>query len=371
MGIAESSHYWVSRLAGNDPTDPYGDFNNAWTLKWGDLEDGSNQGAYWRVVADPLAYEHASGQVWKYTIDDSKNDLTLICAIHIEEVVDEDFPILTLDNGTYRVEVRSNGDFSKLKLVGTSTVLTPELDFAMNEEEAVPILLRLTLDSNGLATLYMSEIIEDDDGNQHYIQVTGYASEEQGAFFGNNKGTVDYYLTYFTDFGAYSPDEMDMSDWVTNSLIQTGLAVVETLKSSRRYYLTNHVTDSSIVYGYDLSSNSFVNRVPSPSVHVLTQKIQSPDFLTLAGKRTDQRYNIILYVTTKGTDYKNAYRTGLSIMGECFDELYTQTGLQSGVDSIVSYQASFDSKMDNDQFICVHTLQLTYMKKVRMFMREV
>ena len=114
-----------------------------------------------------------------------------------------------------------------------------------------------------------------------------------------------------------------------------------------------------------------INRVQPPSVHVLTQKLDSPEFLTLAGRRTDQRYNVIIYVTTRGTDYKNAYRLGMSIMGEVFDELYTKTGLEGGVDSLISYDATLDSKLDDDEIVCVHALTLTYMKKIRMFLREV
>lgn len=359
MGIAQSSHYWVSRLAGNDPASPRGDYNTAWTLTSG--SSGSVSGSAWRVT----------NQKWKYTIEATDNDLTLITAVAYTSTPNNGEMLMALDNGTHRVEVQASSDANKLNLVGATTVQTVGLDLSMTEDSPIPCILRLTLANDGTANLYMREIIEDDDAQQHYISVTGSSSSAQGAYFGNATGSVDWYTVYFTTFGAYSPDEMDMSDWVTNSLMQTGLSVVQTLKDSNRFYLKTHVTDAAIVYGYDLSSNAFVNRVQAPSVHVVTQKIQSPDFLTLAGKRTDQQYNVIVYITTRGTDYKNAYRQGLSIMGEVFDELYTQTGLQAGVDSITSYQADLDSKMDDDDVVCIHILTITYMKKVRMFMREV
>ena len=113
-----------------------------------------------------------------------------------------------------------------------------------------------------------------------------------------------------------------------------------------------------------------INRFPTPSVHVMIQKTDSPEFLTLAGTRTDQRYEVIVFITTRGTNYENSYRLGASILGEVFDELYTQTGLQSGVDSLISYDAKFDTKIDDDETVCIHSLSLTYMKKIRMFLRE-
>ena len=240
----------------------------------------------------------------------------------------------------------------------------------MNEDEPVPCILRLTLDNNGVARLYMREIIEDDDATQHYLQVAGKSSSAQGAFFGTTTGTVDFYSVYFTPHGSYSPDEMDMSDFVSQSLLRTGMKVVEVLQNSNRLFLKSHVKSSGIRYGYDLSSNSMINRFPTPSVHVMIQKSNSPDFLTLAGTRTDQRYEVVVFVTTKGTNYENAYRLGVSIIGEVFDELYTNTGLEHGVDSLINYDVKFDTKVDDDETVCIHSLSLTYMKKVRMFFRE-
>ena len=357
MGIAKSNHYWVSRLAGNDPANPAGKNNTAWTLTSG--SGGAVNGNAWRIT----------NQQWKYST--TNTEMTLICAIAYNATPNNNEVLMALDNGTHRIEVQATTDANKVKLVGTSTQTTVELDLALADERPVPCLLRLSLADTGVANLYMKEIIEDDDAAQHYLTATGSSSTSQGAYFGNSTGTVDWYAVYFTDFGAFSPDEMDMSDFTTNSLMRTGLAIVETLKQSNRFHLKNHVGSGAIVYGYDLSSKAMVNRVHPPSVHVITQRLESPDFLTLAGSRTDQRYNIVLYITTRGTDYRNAYRLGLSIMGEVFDELYTQTGLQDGVDSIISYNAQLDSKMDEDEVVCIHALTLTYMKKVRMFFREV
>ena len=357
MAIAKSNEFWVSRLSGNDPANPNGRNNTPWTLTSG--SGGSVSGKAWRIT----------DQQWKYST--TNTEMTLICAIGYNSAPNENEVLMALDNGTHRVEVKASNDANKLKLVGVSTQTTVELDLVLAEEKPVPCLLRLSLANTGVANLYMKEIIDDDDAVQHYLTTTASSSTAQGAYFGNSSGSVDWYAIYYTDFGAFSPDEMNMSDFTTNSLMRTGFGIVETLKQSNRFHLKNHVGEGGIVYGYDLSSRAMINRVAPPSVHVLTQRTESPDFLTLAGTRTDQRYNIIVYITTRGTDYKNAYRLGLSIMGEVFDELYTQTGLQDGVDSIISYTAQLDSKMDDDEVICIHTLTLTYMKKIRMFLREV
>lgn len=357
MAIAQSHHYWTSRLSGNDPANPRGDYNTAWSLEAG--TGGSVSGFAWRIT----------DSTWKVASTDT--DFTLIAGISYNSNPTDGEVLMALDNGTHRVEVQASSNANKLNLVGATTTQTIGLDLSMGEENPVPCLLRLTLANDGKARLYMREIIEDDDARQHYLEVVGSSSSAQGVFFGNTTGSVDWYTVYLTTQGAYSPDEMDMSDWTTNTILRTGLSVVQTLKNSNRFYLKNHVGNAAIIYGYDLSSNAMISRIHPPSVHVLTQDVQSPDFLTLAGKRTDQRYNVICYVTTRGTDYKNAYRLGVSIMGEVFDELYTLTGLQDGVDSIVSYSSRLDSKVDDDEVVCIHTLTLTYMKKVRMFLREV
>jgi|21_taG_2_1085346.scaffolds.fasta_scaffold00142_6 hypothetical protein len=366
MSVSKQSDYWTTRLNGQDPLNPIGDNNSAWTLHTGINGDGISSNGYWRISSS------GGGQNWRQSISDDDNSLTMICAIHIEAITNDGEILMALDNGTHRVEVQSDGTFDKVKLVGTTTTTSNTLDLAMNDDEAIPCILRLTLDSSGNARLYMGEIIEDDDANTHYLEVVGKTNYVggQGATFGTKTGTVDFYSVYFTPHGAYSPDEMDMSDFISHSLLRTGMKVVEVLRNSNRLLLKTHVRPSGIRYGYDLSSNSMINRFPTPSVHVMIQKADSPEFLTLAGTRTDQQYDVMIFVTTKGTNYENAYRLGASILGEVFDELYTTTGLEAGVDSIISYDAKFDTKIDDDETVCIHTMTLTYMKKIRMFLRE-
>ena len=364
MSVASMDSYWVARLNGQDPLNPVGDNNAAWSLESGSLLDGSSTSGFWRIV------DTNSGQLWKQTIADADNDLTLVCALKYNSAPADTTTLMVLDNGTHRVEVQANGGLQKLKLVGATTSTTDDLDIDMTEDTPIPLILRLTLANDGVARLYMREIIEDDDANQHFLSITGSASSAQGAFFGSSSGTVDFYTSYFTSHGSFDPDEMDLSDFVNTTILQTGMNIVNILKASNRLLLKTHVSENGVLYGYDLSSHNMINRIQAPSVHVMIQRSESPDFLTLAGTRTDQRFEAIILITTRGTDYKNAYRMGASIMGEVFDELYTKTGLSGGVDSLVSYVANFDTRIDADEVVCIHTLKLTYMKKVRMFRRE-
>lgn len=76
-----------------------------------------------------------------------------------------------------------------------------------------------------------------------------------------------------------------------------------------------------------------------------------------------------MFITTRGTDYKNAYRLGLEIAGEAFDELYTNLGLLGTTDSLVAYKIEFDSKMDDDEIVCVHRMTMTYMRRLNMLHR--
>lgn len=361
MSISDKTHYWTSRTNLADPTTPMGSNNIAWALTSGATGDGAVSGNNWRISSS------SGGQLWRV---DAGTSNTLVASFVYLTKPDTDAVVLAIDNGTYRAEVKIASSNGQLQLVGATTVNKGNLDLDISETMSVPVLLRLTLDSSGVAKLYFDEIIEDDDANTHYLSVTGASSSSSGVYWGNTSGIMDWHIVYHTSQGAYSPDEMDISDFVTTSFIRTSLGVVETLKDSKRFYLKNYVTPSSIVYGYDLSS-TMVSRLRPPTVHVVMTNATSPQFNTLGGTKTDQDYSIDVYVTTRGTDYKNAYRQGLSIIGECFDELYTQTGLNGTIDALTGYNLVFDTKMDEDEVVCIHHLNLTYMKKVDMKRREV
>lgn len=356
MAVSERNHYWTSRTNLTDPTTPNGQNNTAWALNTGVGGGGSVNDDNWRVT----------NQIWKVA-NGSSNTILASCKIVAKPDTAEE--IMVIDNGSHRAEVQITSSLNSISLVGATTVTKTGLDLSVTEDGSVPVLLRLTMDSSGNAKLYIDEIIEDDDATTHYLSVTGASSSSAGIYWGNTTGTLDWSIVYHTNQGAYSPDELDASDFVNFAFIRTALKIIEVLKNSKRFHLKNHVGDSSIVYGYDLSSN-MVSRLNPPTIHVVITTTNSPEFNTLSGARTDQDYSIDIYITTRGTDYKNSYRLGLSIAGEVFDELYTNTGLDAGIDSLIGYNLVFDTKMDDDEVICVHQLNLTYMKKVNMTRRE-
>jgi len=130
-------------------------------------------------------------------------------------------------------------------------------------------------------------------------------------------------------------------------------------------YLKTHLDDSQIRYGFDVSSE-MISRTPAPIVNVLLRGIDSPIFAALGGGEVDQSYEVLIYVITRGTNYENAFRTGLNIIGEIFDEVYTTTGLKGTTDSLNEYSLELDHKMNNEHLTCVHLLTLTYDRRINM-----
>ena len=364
MAIATSNDFWTSRMNASDPSNLSGDFNDSWTLSAGSALDGavsSTEPVFWEITSGN------GGQTWRQT--HTSGAVTLVACFKFVTAPTSGEVIMAIDNGTYKVEVKSKGANDKLDLVGATTVTTHDLDLEMGDGDAVPIILRLTLDASGTARLYMREIIEDDDAAQHYLSVTGATGSTAEVLWGNVSGEIHWATVYMSNKGSFDPDEMDLSDWATNTILQTGIGIVQTLKDSKRFYLNTHVQNSAIRYGYDLSSK-MISRIKPPSIHVILQRVESPEFLAMAGTNTDQRYEIMLYITTRGTDYRNAYRLGASIAGEAFDEIYTTLGLKGGVDSLISYDAVLDSKLDDDEVVCVHTMRFVFMKKISMLRRQ-
>ena len=363
MAIATTNQYWTSRMNGGNPASltDFGQDNESFTLT-GTGSDGSAVGDSWQIASA------GSGQLWHVT--PTTDDYTIIACFKYSVAPSDGTVLMKLDNGTHKAEVHATGDSQKVKLVGTTTVTSRDLDLAQADGfEAVPIMLRLTLDSaTGKARLYMREIIEDDLATINYLEVTGSTGSAKKIQWGNDSGTILWNNVYVTNMGAFSPNELSTSAFVSDSLIRMGLSVVERLKDSKRFFLKNIVSDSSIVYGFDISSEQ-ISRIAPPSIHVILQTMDSPAFETLGGTRIKQNFKLILFVTTRGTDYKNAYRQGMEIAGDAFDELYTTTGLLGTTDSLIDYNIQFDTKMDNDEVICVHRMELTYMRQLNMLHR--
>ena len=353
MAVANKSQYWNSRVRGEQPTSPdTTNTNDSWS-KTG--SGGSTSNGAWVNTAATYNIEFATS-------------MTLVSMISYNTAPDADAVLMTLDNGVKRVQVKSKGNNTELDLVGATTVTVSDLDLAMAEDNAVPLMLRLTMDSAGNAKLYIHEILRDTDGNDGFYSVVGSNTSAGECSIGNTSGSVNWFAIYYSKFGAFNPEELMLSDFAQDTLARMGISVVDTLKACSRPYIKKYVKDSSIIYGYDLSSQ-MINRLMTPSIHVLFQNVSSPQFDTLGGSSIEQLYEIAIYVTTKGTNYEEAFRLGLNIMGEAFDELYTTTGLAATTDNIESYNMILDSKLDDDETICVHQLNLTYRRRIKMTRR--
>jgi len=351
MSIATTEEYWNHRLNGENPTSPTGEFNGAWTA----TGSGASEVNKWWVVTDA-----------RYNVTPTTDAYTLFAIIKYGSTDPDNGEVLMkLDNGTHKVEVQATGNIQTLRLVGATTIETEYLDIKMLNDYPVPLALRLTLDASGNARLYMREMIEDDDAQTKYLSVTGATGSSRTIEWGNNTGNVEWASVYATDKGSFSPLELAPSDLATDTLLRMGLSIVESLRNSRRAHLKTYLDAGSIKYGYDISQEMMSRSIP-PFIHVLLRGLGSPTFAALGGGRIDQEYDVLIYVTTRGTTYEDAYRLGLNIVGECFDELYTTTGLNGTTDSLYEYSLELQSRMDDEVTICTHLLTLTYMRRINM-----
>ena len=361
MAIALSSEYWTSRVNGEDPTNPASTHNNqAWT-KTG--TGGSASGDYWLITGSQ--YFHIPSA----NIDN--NTLTLLTAFYYSDptaIPADGTVLMRLRSASHVVEVQSTGAITSIKLVGATTVTITGLDLTMVEADPSRLMLRLTLDSSNTAILYLNESIETALGDSAYYSVTASADVTGKQIrWGSDSGTTQWATAYASTDNAFSPDEMAQSDFYQNSVIRTGIATVNTLRNCKRYHL-KIIPDAHIQYGYDISSE-MIDRIHPPTIHVLLKGIESPNFATLSGSRVEQHYEIAVYVTTKDINYTEAYRQGLRIAGDVFDELYTTSGLDATTDSLQSYSANFDTRLDGDETVCIHILNFVYTKRLTMLRR--
>jgi len=359
MAIATTTQFWTNRMTGENPTALVGDEQT----QWGTAVSGSASAVNGNWVITSNTY---------YSLTPTTNAYTMVAVFSFSDasaIPSNGAVLMSLDNGTKKVEVRSKGALDKLDLVGATTVTTRDLDLDASEgDDPIPLVLRLTLDASGNAKLYMREIIEDDDGNTNYLSVAGASGSSREAKWGNSSGTVTWNALYYTDEGEFSPDEMSMSDWTTNTLLQMGLSTVELLRNSTKPYLKTHVHNSSIVYGYDMSSD-MVSRIPPPAIYVVLENLNTPEFATLGATRAESNYTVVIWVVTRGTNYRDSYRMGLDITGEVFDEIFKNTGLNGTTDSLIAYDVVLDAKQDPDEIISVHQLSFTYMRRINLLHR--
>tara|TARA_Y100000004_G_scaffold73756_1_gene82856 strand:+ start:758 stop:1813 length:1056 start_codon:yes stop_codon:yes gene_type:complete len=351
MAVANKNEFWSARIRGENPASPAGpNVSDAFTGS-----GGSASGGAWVITNSTYTIGHAS-------------DMSMCAMISFNTAPDAGDALMTLDNGTKRVQVRSKGNNTQLDLVGATTVVISDLDLNLSEDNSVPVLLRLTMDSAGNAKLYTHEILRDTDGNDAFYSVVGSNTSSTTASFGNTTGSVNWFSIYYSKFGAFNPEELMLSDFAQDTLARMGISVVDTLKASNRPFIKKYVEDSAIIFGYDLSSQ-MLNRISAPSIHVVFSNVSSPSFTSMGGSSIEQLYEIAIYVTTKGTNYEEAYRLGLNIIGEVFDELYVNTGLTATTDNLESYAMNLDTKLDDDETVCVHQLNLSYNRRIKMTRR--
>tara|TARA_R100000458_G_C8265049_1_gene240198 strand:+ start:839 stop:1891 length:1053 start_codon:yes stop_codon:yes gene_type:complete len=347
MAVADKNSYWTSRMSGENPASLSGANNTSFSGSGGSDSNGS-----WTITNST------------YSIGGS-GAMSMVAMLSFTTAPTSGDVIMRLDNGSKRVEVRSKGNLTQLDLVGTTTVTINDLDLNMAEDNAVPLILRLTLDDSGNAKLYTHEILNDTDGNAAFYSVAGSSGSGATSIFGNTSGSIKWYSVYYTAHGAFNPEELMLSSFAQDTLARMGLVIIDSLKDCKRPMINQFVQDSSIIYGYDLSSE-MLNRVQVPSIHVVISDASSPNFNSLGGSSIEQLYEISIYVTTKGTNYEEAFRLGLNIIGEVFDELYTTTGIRATTDNLEAYNLLLDVKMDDDETVCVHQLNITYRKRIKM-----
>lgn len=342
MAVADKESFWQLRTNGGDPATVLHGELTAW-VKTG--VGGSASGGAWVVTNQTMSHTPTT------------DAYTFWAVIKYNSIPNDNEVLVTLDNATKKVELKSNGTATGLKIVGATTVTLSDL--TLNTE---PMVIRISLDASGNVKVYPYDIDEDDDANTISKSLVGASGSSRSISWGNTNGSVQWLNVLATTDGAFSPDEFSQSDFTNDTLLRSGLNIVETLKASERPFLKNFVDNSSIVYGYDLSSN-MISRIATPSVHVVLKAYRANEILALGGHRLDNQYQVLIYITTRASNYKNAYRLGLDIASDVFDEIMLDLGLDFNTDSILSYDLTLDNKLDNDEIVCLHQLQFDMMRR--------
>ena len=394
MSIATTTQFWTTRWNGGDPLQAssyFGQDNTQFQLDGSSNAGlGSEVNGSWlidTVNPPPPPAPQFTTQIYRASTDNLSDEITVVASFTYDKdfIPDDGAELLMVETNTHQISIRSDGTTDRLRIQrepiggdGGTTYTAGGLDLAQQGSfEAKPVMVRITINSAGKAKIYINEVIEDDAGVSQVIEVDAKDSGlvGQSVMWGLKmltSGVGDMKMTfhniYVSTHGAFSPDELSTSPFVSDMLMRMAFSIVELLRNSKRFYLKNMIDNSSILYGYDVSSG-MVSRLAPPTIHVVIRELSSPDFMTLGGTRVDQRYKILLFITTRGTDYKNAYRTGLELGGDAFDEIYTNTGLKGNTDSLISFTASLDTKMDDDEVVCIHRFEYEYMRRLNMLHR--
>ena len=94
MAIATTEQFWNHRLNGENPTSPTGENNNAWTATG---SGASEVDKFW-VVSDA-----------RYNVSPTTDAYTLFTVLQYTSTPSNDEILMSLDNGTKKVEVKAFG----------------------------------------------------------------------------------------------------------------------------------------------------------------------------------------------------------------------------------------------------------------------
>jgi len=109
-----------------------------------------------------------------------------------------------------------------------------------------------------------------------------------------------------------------------------------------------------------------ISRISAPSIHVLVKQLQATEIEALGGHRILTKSEAQLFIMTRGTNYKNAYRDCLSLTGDVFDEIMTNLGLDFNNDAILGFRLELDTKQDDDETVCVHQLTFDIIRRIHL-----
>ena len=180
MTIATKNQYWNARMTGVDPSNPGGNSNDLWSGSGGSTVAGS-----WVIT---------NGS-WSITPAADDNSLTMLACLEYTTAPSDNTVLLSLSNGSHKVDVKSDGTKTGLKVVGATTSTFTELDLGLDEDNSVPIMIRLTLAEGGAVKCYRYEIEENDDAVDDYLSLTAVSSSDNAVIFGNNNGEVKWHLS--------------------------------------------------------------------------------------------------------------------------------------------------------------------------------
>lgn len=343
MVVASYTVRWSHRLNGEDPASPEGMNNGSWDT----TVAGSVQGAYWRV----------SGVGYNQINADAGTTLTAVVSLKYDTTPIDGTLLVSLENNSNEVKVFSTGSVGSLRIggTGTSPITVSGLDLSK------PFFFRLTLDG-AIGRLYPFDMKEDETGTSLYSEVTSTGTSNPKTSFGCDNGVVDFGTFYYTNDGAFDSDEFSPSIWTSNMLQQTGLMIVEALKTSKRLHLKSSIENSSIIYAHDISPQ-VTARYSAPTIFVTVNSVNAK-VESLGGGTVYHDYSVSIFVLTRAADYRYAHRLNAELSGEVVEEIYSNTGQNDNQDNITRFSSEIDMRQEEEEVMCVNSHSFTFTRRV-------